>query len=104
MIFTVQPQIFNVAIQSAAHKGITLESKNAILNDFKKNIFLKILNVISSYAKENTTKQKGFYYITKKEQKSYFLTITMFIIVNLILGVMSQPIIELIKEGLHNFV
>ena len=33
------------------------------INDFKKNIFLKILNVISSYAKENTTKQKGFYYV-----------------------------------------
>ena len=33
------------------------------INDFKKNIFLKMLNVISSYAKENTTKQKGFYYV-----------------------------------------
>ena len=33
------------------------------INDFKKNIFFKMLNVISSYAKENTTKQKGFYYV-----------------------------------------
>ena len=65
--------------------------------------FLKtVLRIYTPESKE-VEKEKGFYYITRKQQKWYFLTITLFVIVNLVLGVMSQPIIELIKEGLHNF-
>lgn len=66
--------------------------------------FLKtVLRIYTPEAKE-IEEEKGFYRITWKKQKWYSLTIVLFIIVNLILGVTSQPIIELIKEGLHNFV
>ena len=66
--------------------------------------FLKTVLRIYTPESKMVEEEKGFYRITRKEQKWYFLTNTLFIIVNLILGVMSQPIIELIKEGLHNFV
>ena len=66
--------------------------------------FLKtVLRIYTPETKEIEEK-KGFYRITWKNQKWYSLTIVLFVIVNLILGVSSQPIIELIKEGLHNFV
>lgn len=66
--------------------------------------FLKtVLRIYTPEAKE-IEEEKGFYRITWKKQKWYSITIVLFIIVNLILGVTSQPIIELIKEGLHNFV
>ena len=47
--------------------------------------------------------EKGFYRITCGKQRSYTVTIILFVIVNLILGLSSQPIIELIQEGLRNF-
>lgn len=66
--------------------------------------FLKTgLRIYTPESKE-TEESKGFYRITWKNQKWYSFTIIMFIIVNLILGVSSQPIIELITNGLHNFV
>ena len=66
--------------------------------------FLKTVLRIYTPESKHVEEEKGFYRITWKNQKWYSLTIVLFIIVNLILGVTSQPIIELIKEGLHNFV
>ena len=66
--------------------------------------FLKTVLRIYTPESKNVEEEKGFYRITWKNQKWYSLTIVLFIIANLILGVTSQPIIELIKEGLHNFV
>lgn len=66
--------------------------------------FLKTVLRIYTPEAKHVEDEKGFYRITWKNQKWYSLTIVLFIIVNLILGVSSQPIIELIKEGLHNFV
>lgn len=65
--------------------------------------FLK--TVLRIYTPESAAveKEKGFYRITWKEQKWYAFTIVMFIVVNIILGVTSQPILEIIKEGLQNF-
>lgn len=65
--------------------------------------FLK--TVLRIYVPESAAveTEKGFHRITWKSQKWYTVTIVMFILVNLILGVMSEPILELIKNGLHNF-
>ena len=65
--------------------------------------FLKTVLRIYTPEAKSVEEEKGFYYITGKKQKWYVLTIILFIIVNIVLGVMSQPIIDLIKEGLHNF-
>ncbi len=65
--------------------------------------FLKTVLRIYTPEKPEVEEQKGFYRITWKKQKWYSLAIILFIIVNIILGVTSQPILELIKEGLRNF-
>lgn len=41
--------------------------------------------------------------ITMKDEKLYAFTICLFILLNIVLGMMSQPIVELIREGLANF-
>ena len=48
-------------------------------------------------------REKGYFSLKFPEQKLYCATIVLFIIVNLILGMTSQPIIRLIEEGLRNF-
>ena len=47
--------------------------------------------------------EKGYFHLKFPEQKIYCGTIVLFIIVNLVLGMASQPIIALIAEGLHHF-
>lgn len=42
--------------------------------------------------------------ITMKDEKLYAFTICLFIILNVVLGMMSQPIVNLIQAGLENFV
>ena len=66
--------------------------------------FLKTVLRIYTPEKMEIETEKGFYHITWKKQGWYTFTIIMFIVVNVILGVASQPILQIIKEGLHNFV
>lgn len=65
--------------------------------------FLK--TVLRIYTPQNTSLEgdRGYFRLVFKEQRLYTVTIILFILVNLILGVTSQPIIGLIKYGLHNF-
>lgn len=65
--------------------------------------FLKTVLRIYTPEKKAVEDEKGFYRITCGKQRSYTVTIILFVIVNLILGLTSQPIIELIQEGLRNF-
>ena len=65
--------------------------------------FLKTVLRIYTPEKKTVEEEKGFYRITCGKQRSYTVTIILFVIVNLILGLSSQPIIELIQEGLRNF-
>ena len=65
--------------------------------------FLKTVLRIYTPIPVETEKEKGFYRITCKEQKIYTLSIILFIGLNLVLGLSSEPILQLIKEGLHNF-
>ena len=46
---------------------------------------------------------KGYFCLRFREQKLYSVTVVLFILVNLILGMTSQPIIALIAEGLRHF-
>ena len=60
---------------------------------------LRIFLPISAEAEE----EKGFYRITCGKQKVYAVTIILFIVLNFVLGLASEPILKLIKDGLHNF-
>ena len=65
--------------------------------------FLKTVVRIYTPVDGEIIRQKGYFNLKFPEQKLYSLTIVLFIIVNLILGMTSQPIIRLIQEGLRNF-
>lgn len=65
--------------------------------------FLK--TVIRIYTPEDAAmvEEKGYYSISWDKEKLYAVTILLFVILNLILGMNSQPIIRLIETGLANF-
>lgn len=65
--------------------------------------FLKTVLRIYTPIKVTDEEKQGYFRRTWKEQKSYTLTIILFIVLNFILGMASQPIIKMIIEGLHHF-
>lgn len=65
--------------------------------------FLKTVLRIYVPEKASVEAEKGFFRRTWKEQRWYTFTIVLFIILNLVLGMTSQPVLEMIKDGLHNF-
>ena len=65
--------------------------------------FLKTVVRIYIPANKDEVAQKGYFTLKFPEQKVYCGTIVMFILINLVLGMASQPIISLIAEGLHHF-
>ena len=65
--------------------------------------FLKTVIRIYTPVKPEILAEKGFGTKHFKSQVLYGATLVLFIIVNLILGMLSQPIIDLVEQGLHNF-
>ena len=65
--------------------------------------FLKTVVRIYIPANAEEVAEKGYFTLKFSEQKIYCGTIVMFILINLVLGMTSQPIISLIAEGLHHF-
>ena len=65
--------------------------------------FLKTVIRIYTPANREEVQAKGYFSLHFSEQKLYCVTVVLFILVNLILGMTSQPIIALIAEGLHHF-
>lgn len=66
--------------------------------------FLK--TVVRIYVPENreVEAQKGYFQMKAGQQRLYTLTIILFILINLVLGMMSEPIIGIIETGLIHFV
>jgi len=65
--------------------------------------FLKTVIRIYTPMDSDAVQEKGYFCLKFPEQKLYCVTIVLFILVNLILGMTSQPIIALIEQGLRNF-
>lgn len=65
--------------------------------------FLKTVVRIYTPADPVQIREKGYFCLRFPEQKLYCVTILLFILVNLILGMTSQPVLALIEQGLHNF-
>ena len=65
--------------------------------------FLKTVVRIYIPANKDEVAEKGYFTLKFPKQKLYCVTIVMFILINLVLGMTSQPIISLIAEGLHHF-
>lgn len=66
--------------------------------------FLKTVIRIYTPVDKTVTTEKGYFSLHFPQQRLYCVTITLFILVNLILGLNSQPIISIIETGLRNFV
>ena len=65
--------------------------------------FLKTVIRIYTPMDDGMTREKGYFCLKYPQQKLYSVTIVLFILVNLILGMTSQPIIALILQGLRHF-
>ena len=66
--------------------------------------FLKTVVRIYTPADKAVIQEKGYFSLCFPEQHLYCITFILFILVNLILGLNSQPIISIIETGLRNFV
>ena len=91
------------AIADASWKmfpAIIVLSISTILNAV---YFLKTVLRIYTPMPQEVVKAKGYVTITWKQQKIYTAAIILFIVLNVVLGCNSKPIILLIEEGLHNF-
>ena len=91
------------AIADASWKmypSIIVLSISTILNAV---YFLKTVLRIYTPIPVEVEQEKGYVHITWKQQKVYTAAIILFIVVNVILGCNSKPIITLIQEGLCNF-
>ena len=65
--------------------------------------FLKTVIRIYTPERAAVIEEKGYYSVCFQDQKLYAATIVLFVILNLILGMNSQPILRLIETGLANF-
>ena len=53
--------------------------------------------------KRETEAEKGYFRIKAGQQRLYTITLILFILINLVLGMMSEPIIGIIESGLNHF-
>lgn len=65
--------------------------------------FMKTVLRIYTPMPAEEVQAKGYVNISWKQHKVYALAVVMFIILNVVLGCNSKPIIMLIEEGLRNF-
>ena len=65
--------------------------------------FLKTVVRIYVPEKRETEAEKGYFRIKAGQQRLYTLTLILFIFINLVLGMMSEPIIGIIESGLNHF-
>ena len=65
--------------------------------------FLKTVVRIYTPVDPAVIREKGYFCLKFRNQKLYGVTIALFILVNLVLGMTSQPIIALIRQGLNHF-
>ena len=65
--------------------------------------FLKTVIRIYVPEKKSVIKEKGYTTVTMSQQKLYTFTIVLFVMLNMALGKMSEPILHIIQTGLSNF-
>lgn len=65
--------------------------------------FLKTVIRIYVPEKKSVIAEKGYTTVTMDKQKLYTFTIVMFVLLNMALGMMSEPILHIMQTGLSNF-
>ncbi len=65
--------------------------------------FMKTVIRIYVPEKKSVIAEKGYTTVTMSRQKLYTVTIILFVLLNMTLGMMSEPILHIIQTGLSNF-
>ncbi len=91
------------AVRHPTHKMMPTLIVLAVSTILNAIYFLKTVVRIYVPEKKETEAEKGYFQITVVRQKLYTLSIILFIIINLVLGMMSEPILDIIYTGLMHF-
>lgn len=91
------------AVLHPTHKMLPTLIVLAISTVLNAIYFLKTVVRIYTPDHQEEWEENGYFVVTASQQKRYALTIVLFICLNLVLGMMSEPIIRIIGIGLANF-
>ncbi len=92
------------AVMHPTHKMMPTLIVLAVSTILNAIYFLKTVVRIYVPEKREVEAEKGYFTMKAGQQRLYTLTIILFILINLVLGMMSEPIIGIIETGLIHFV
>lgn len=92
------------AVMHPTHKMMPTLIVLAVSTILNAIYFLKTVVRIYVPEKRETEAEKGYFQMKAGQQRLYTLTIVLFILINLVLGMMSEPILQIIQTGLIDFV
>ncbi len=92
------------AVMHPTHKMMPTLIVLAVSTILNAIYFLKTVVRIYVPEKREVEAEKGYFTMKAGQQRLYTITIILFILINLVLGVMSEPIIGIIETGLIHFI
>ncbi len=92
------------AVMHPTHKMMPTLIVLAVSTILNAIYFLKTVVRIYVPEKRELEAEKGYFKMTVGQQKQYTVTMILFIVMNLVLGMMSEPILDIIETGLTHFV
>ena len=92
------------AVMHPTHKMMPTLIVLAVSTILNAIYFLKTVVRIYVPEKREVEAEKGYYTMKAGQQRLYTITIILFILINLVLGMMSEPIIGIIETGLIHFI
>nr|WP_300884487.1 proton-conducting transporter membrane subunit [uncultured Schaedlerella sp.] len=92
------------AVMNPTHKMMPTLIVLAVSTILNAIYFLKTVVRIYVPEKREVEAEKGYFTMKAGQQRLYTITIILFILINLVLGMMSEPIIGIIETGLIHFI
>lgn len=92
------------AVMHPTHKMMPTLIVLAVSTILNAIYFLKTVVRIYVPEKREVEAEKGYFTMKAGQQRLYTITIILFILINLVLGMMSEPIIGIIETGLIHFI
>ncbi len=92
------------AVMHPTHKMMPTLIVLAVSTILNAIYFLKTVVRIYVPEKREVEAEKGYFKMAAGQQRQYTITIVLFILINLALGMMSEPIIGIIETGLIHFI
>lgn len=92
------------AVMHPTHKMMPTLIVLAVSTILNAIYFMKTVVRIYVPERREVEAEKGYFKMTVGQQKKYTLTIILFILINLALGMTSEPILDIIQTGLIHFI